>query len=78
MAVKNFHIWVNSILMTLVTFFLYRNFEQSAADHERISNHETRITVLESKKRDDDRTSMVFFKEQAILPQKEKDKKKAI
>lgn len=78
MQTKNLHIWVNSILMMVVTFFLSKNYNRAEADHERIANHETRITVLESKDREDKRTGMIFWREQAILPQKEKDKKKSI
>jgi hypothetical protein len=78
MPVKNFHIWVNSILMMIVTFFLSKNYNRAEADHEKLANHETRITVLESKDSEDKQTSMIFWREQAILPQKEKEKKKAI
>ena len=64
--------------MMVVTFFLSKNYNRAEADHEKLANHETRITVLENRKREDERTRSIFFKEQAILPQKEKEKKKAI
>lgn len=78
MQTKNLHIWVNSILMMVVTFFLSKNYNRAEADHEKLANHETRITVLESRDRKDKQTGMIFWREQAILPQKEKEKKKSI
>lgn len=76
MTMKNFHVWFNSILLTMVTFFVYKTYEKIDNDHERIANHETRITVLEKSEKRDNETSMVFLMEPAILPNQEKDKKK--
>lgn len=78
MAMKNFHIWVNSILMMVVTFFLSKNYNRAEADHEKLANHETRITVLESKDREERRTGVLLWHEKAILPKNEREKKKEI
>lgn len=78
MQTKNLHIWINSILMMVVTFFLSKNYDRAMADHEKLADHETRITVLESKDREEKRTGMIYWRDQAILPNKEKDKKKQL
>jgi hypothetical protein len=42
------HQWANSILLLVVGFFASQTYYTIKEDHERIANHETRISVLES------------------------------
>lgn len=41
------HQWVNSIMLVVIGFFAVQTYNTISNDHERIANHETRITVLE-------------------------------
>ena len=41
------HQWANSILLGIVGFFVVQSYNLLQSDHERISSHETRITVNE-------------------------------
>lgn len=41
------HQWANSILLGIVAFFVVQTYLTITTDHERIANHETRITVME-------------------------------
>ena len=44
------HQWANSILLGVVSFFVIQTYNTISNDHEKLSNHETRITVLEDRK----------------------------
>jgi hypothetical protein len=67
MTMKNFHVWINSGLMLVVAFFLSKNFERAEIDHEKIANHETRITVLETNGKKQEQTSLLQLSP-AMLP----------
>ena len=67
MTMKNFHVWINSGLMVIVAFFLSKNFDRAEADHEKLSNHETRITVLENNEQKKEQTSLLQLSP-AMLP----------
>lgn len=42
------HQWANSLLLAIVGFFVVQTYRTISTDHERIAEHETRITVSES------------------------------
>lgn len=60
------HQWFNSILLMAVGFFAVETYRTISEDHEKLNNHEVRISVLEANK---GRTSMMgVFGYDAILP----------
>jgi hypothetical protein len=67
------HQWANSILLGIVSFFVIQTYNTITKDHERLANHETRISVLEATKQREKQTSYSTF--DAILPERIKVKK---
>ena len=59
------HQWMNSLLLGVVSFFVIQTYLTITTDHEKLADHETRITVLEKTQ---GRTSKVFrFPTDAVL-----------
>lgn len=67
------HQWFNSLLLGVVIFFVVQTYNTITKDHEVIANHETRISVVES--RINNKQSAMRFIE-AILPDELKMKGK--
>lgn len=67
------HQWANSILLGIVSFFVIQTYNTITKDHERLANHETRISVLEATRQREKQTSYSTF--DAILPDRIKVKK---
>ena len=44
------HQWANTILLSIVGFFVLQTYYEIQADHKLLGEHETRITVLEDRK----------------------------
>lgn len=44
------HQWANTILLSIVGFFVLQTYYEIQADHEKLGQHETRISVLEDRK----------------------------
>ena len=58
------HQWANSILLAVVGFFVIQTYLTITTDHEKLADHETRITVLEKT---GGRTSIVYKPIDAVL-----------
>lgn len=41
------HQWANTALLGIAVFFVVETYKTIKADHEKLANHETRITVVE-------------------------------
>jgi len=60
------HQWANTILLSIVGFFVLQTYYEIQADHKLLGEHETRITVLEDRKQ---RTATNLFNQlDGILP----------
>lgn len=44
------HQWANTILLSIVGFFVLQTYYEIQADHKLLGEHETRISVLEDRK----------------------------
>jgi len=62
------HQWANSILLGVVAFFVVQTYHTITEDHERLANHETRITVIEAVERNRDKQTSMNEPCVAILP----------
>ena len=69
------HQWANSILLGVVAFFVVQTYQTISNDHERLANHETRITVIEAVERNRDKQTSMIEPCEAILPSETKVKK---
>lgn len=66
------HQWFNSLLLLVVGFFVTQTYLTIAKDHETLANHETRISVIESRM-NNKQTSFNLL--EAILPKETKVEK---
>jgi len=62
------HQWANSILLGVVAFFVVQTYNTISNDHEKLANHETRITVIEAVERSRDKQTTMNEPSEAILP----------
>jgi len=69
------HQWANSILLGIVAFFVVQTYQTISTDHERLANHETRITVIEAVERNRPAQTSMNKPIEAILPSEIKVKK---
>ena len=68
------HQWANSILLGIVAFFVVQTYQTISTDHERLANHETRITVIEAVERNRSSQTSMNNPIEAILPSETKVK----
>lgn len=68
------HQWANSILLGIVAFFVVQTYQTISTDHERLANHETRITVIEAVERNRSSQTSMNVPIEAILPSETKVK----
>ena len=69
------HQWANSILLGIVAFFVVQTYQTISTDHEKLANHETRITVIEAVERNRNSQTSMNTPIEAILPSETKVKK---
>lgn len=68
------HQWANSILLGIVGFFVVQTYQTIQQDHDKLGNHETRISVLEDWRRGTKQTGIIQQQMEAILPEQIKVK----
>lgn len=68
------HQWANSILLGIVAFFVVQTYQTITSDHEKLANHETRITVIEAVERNRSGQTGMNHPMEAILPSETKVK----
>lgn len=69
------HQWANTILLGVVGFFAVQTYMVIITDHEKLANHETRITVIEAVERNRPMQTSMNKLTEAILPSEIKVKK---
>lgn len=69
------HQWANSILLGIVGFFVVQTYTTIQADHDKLADHQTRITVLEDWRRSASQTGQTSAQQiEAVLPKEIKVK----
>lgn len=71
LALHRYLQYLNTVLLTVIGFFGMKTYDVIMQDHEKLANHEVRISVLEEKNK---QTSYTNFRIESILPNELKQK----